>query len=268
MTGRVNGKVAFITGAARGQGRSHALRLAEEGADIIAVDALQNHDFLPYDMATPGDLTQTAKLVEALDRRIVARQADVRIPGQLQAVLADGVSELGRLDIVCANAGVCTTQSWDEVTPEVWQGTLDINLSGVWNTIVAATPHLIASGGGSIIATSSTAGIKGLPFLAPYVASKFGVVGVMQAMAHELAQQNIRVNTVHPAGVNTAMNDGIGIHALIGRDPQLGGIFTNSLPVDIIQPRDVSNVILFLASDESRYVTGLRFTVDAGNTAR
>ncbi|HLQ54559.1 MAG TPA: SDR family NAD(P)-dependent oxidoreductase, partial [Streptosporangiaceae bacterium] len=178
MAGRVAGKVAFITGAGRGQGRSHAIRLAEEGADIIAVDICRDYDTVSYGMATEADLAQTVKAVEALDRRIIATQADVRDAAALKAAVDDGVAQLGRLDIVSANAGICTVQSWDEVTPAVWQDTLDTNLTGVWNTMVVSAPHLIAAGGGSIICTSSTAGIKGLPYLAPYVAAKHGVVGI------------------------------------------------------------------------------------------
>ena len=167
MAGRVAGKVAFITGAGRGQGRSHAVRLAEEGADIIAIDICADYPTVSYPLSTPEDLAQTVKDVEALDRRIIATQADVRDLQALKKAVDDGVAQLGKLDIVCANAGISTVQSWDEVTPAVWQDTIDTNLTGVWNTMIVAAPHLIANGGGSIIATSSTAGIKGLPFLAP-----------------------------------------------------------------------------------------------------
>jgi SDR family mycofactocin-dependent oxidoreductase len=269
MAGRVAGKVAFITGAARGQGRSHAIRLAEEGADIIAVDICRDYGTVPYAMATEADLAETVKAVEALDRRIVATQADVRDAAALKAAVDDGVAQLGRLDIVSANAGICTVQSWDEVTPAVWQDTLDTNLTGVWNTMVVSVPHLIAAGGGSIICTSSTAGIKGLPYLAPYVAAKHGMVGIARTMANELAIHKIRVNTVHPTGVDTPMGNGLaGLEPLINRDPNLGPIYMNTLPVEIVDPRDISNAVLFLASDEARYVTGLEFTVDAGNTIR
>jgi SDR family mycofactocin-dependent oxidoreductase len=269
MAGRVQGKVAFITGAARGQGRSHAIRLAEEGADIIAVDICKDYDSVGYPMGTADDLAETVKQVEALDRRITANEADVRDAAALKAALDEGAAQLGRLDIVCANAGICTVQSWDDVTSTVWQNTIDTNLTGVWNTMVAAAPHLIKSGGGSIICTSSTAGIKGLPYLAPYVAAKHGVVGIAKTMANELARHNIRVNTVHPTGVDTPMVAGLGgLDALIGKDPDLGPIFMNTLPVEATQPRDISNAVLFLASDEARYVTGLEFTVDAGNTIR
>jgi SDR family mycofactocin-dependent oxidoreductase len=269
MAGRVAGKVAFITGAARGQGRSHAIRLAEEGADIIAIDICRDYDDVGYPLASEADLAETVKAVEALDRRIVASVADVRDAGALRTAVDDGVAQLGRLDIVSANAGICTIQTWDEVTPQVWQDTLDTNLTGVWNTMVVSVPHLIAAGGGSIICTSSTAGIKGLPYLAPYVAAKHGVVGIARTMANELASHKIRVNTVHPTGVDTPMGSGLGgLEPLIGRDPNLGPIYMNTLPVEMVDPRDISNAVLFLASDEARYVTGLEFTVDAGNTIR
>jgi SDR family mycofactocin-dependent oxidoreductase len=269
MAGRVAGKVAFITGAARGQGRAHAIRLAEEGAEIIAVDICRDYDTVGYPMTTEADLAETVKAVEALDRRIVATAADVRDAGALKAAVDDGVAQLGRLDIVSANAGICTIQAWDEVSPQAWQDTLDTNLTGVWNTMVVSVPHLIAAGGGSIICTSSTAGIKGLPYLAPYVAAKHGVVGIARTMANELARHSIRVNTVHPTGVDTPMGNGLGgLEPLINRDPNLGPIYMNTLPVEVVDPRDISNAVLFLASDEARYVTGLEFTVDAGNTIR
>jgi SDR family mycofactocin-dependent oxidoreductase len=269
MAGRVEGKVAFVTGAGRGQGRSHAIRLAEEGADIIAVDILEDYATVGYGMATRADLDETVTAVEALDRRIIATKADVRDLDAVRAAVDGGVAELGRLDVVVANAGICTVQTWDEVTPEVWRDTLETNLTGVWNSMVVAVPHVIATGGGSIIATSSTAGIKGLPFLAPYVAAKHGVVGVCRSLANELARHNIRVNTVHPTGVATPMESGLGgLDSLIERDPNLGPMFMNTYPVELLDPRDISNAVLFLASDESRYVTGLEFTVDAGNTIR
>ena len=220
-------------------------------------------------MATEADLAETVQAVEALDRRIVAARADVRDAAALKAAVDDGVAQLGRLDIVSANAGICTVQPWDEVTPAGWQDTLDTNLTGVWNTMVVSVPHLIAAGGGSIICTSSTAGIKGLPYLAPYVAAKHGVVGIAKTMANELGAHKIRVNTVHPTGVDTPMGTGLGgLEALLSRDPSLGPIYMNTLPVEIVDPRDISNAVLFLASDEARYVTGLEFTVDAGNTIR
>ena len=269
MSGRVEDKVAFITGAARGMGRSHAVRLAEEGADIIAVDVLVDYPNVGYPMGTEEDLEVTVRLVEATGRRIVARRADVRDPGALAAALEDGVAELGRLDVVCANAGIVTLQRWDEVTPQIWQDTIDTNLTGVWNTLTAAAPHLIRGGGGSMIAISSAAGLKGQPFLTPYVATKHGVVGIARSLAHELAKHHIRVNTVHPTGVDTPMLAGVGgLEALINHEPELGSIFVNTYPVELIEALDISNAVLFLASDEARYITGLALTVDAGATIR
>ena len=269
MAGRVAGKVAFITGAARGQGRSHAIRLAEEGADIIAVDICEDYATVGYGKATEADLAETVKAVEALDRRIFARKADVRDLQGLKAALDAGVAALGKLDIVSANAGICTVQAWDDVTPAVWQDTIDTNLTGVWNTLAVSIPHLLANGGGSIIATSSTAGIKGLPFLGPYTAAKHGVVGICRSLANELADKSIRINTVHPTGVATPMVAGLGgLTDMIAKNPNLGPLSMNGLPVEMVEPRDISNAVLFLASDEARYVTGLEFTVDAGNTIR
>jgi SDR family mycofactocin-dependent oxidoreductase len=269
MSGRVEGKVAFITGAGRGQGRSHAIRLAEEGADIIAVDVLEDYPTVRYAMASRADLDETARAVQALGRQIVAAKADVRDAAALRAALDAGVARLGRLDIACANAGIYTVQPWDQVTPQVWQDTIDTNLTGVWNTMTAAIPHLIAAGGGSIIATSSTAGLKGMPFLAPYVAAKHAVVGICRSLANELAAHHIRVNTVHPAGVDTPMVTGPEtLDPFLSQNPGLAGIFTNSLPVQALDPRDISNAVLWLASEEARYVTGTALTVDAGNTIR
>ena len=186
---RVAGKVALITGAARGQGRSHAVRLAEEGADIIGIDLCTDVGSIPYPLATPDDLAETASLVEATGARMVAAEADVRDPDALAAAVGDGVGRLGRLDIAIANAGVCTVQRWDEVTPAVWDAVIGINLTGAWNTCVAAIPPWWRPAGGSMILISSVAGLKGQPFLAPYVASKHGMVGVMRTLANELAAQ-------------------------------------------------------------------------------
>jgi SDR family mycofactocin-dependent oxidoreductase len=269
MAGRVAGKVAFVTGAARGQGRSHAIRLAEEGADIIAVDILQDYETLSYGMGTEQDLKETVAAVTALGRKIIARTGDVRDAAAIRKVVDEGVAEFGKLDIAVANAGICTAQAWDEVTPALWQDTIDTNLTGVWHTITAAAPHLIGNGGGSIICISSSAGIKGTPFFAPYVAAKHGVVGLAKAMANELAGHNIRVNTVHPTGVKTPLSASLtALEPLLDQNPNLRPVFFNALAVGAIEPRDVSNAVLFLASDEARYVTGLEFTVDAGCTIR
>jgi SDR family mycofactocin-dependent oxidoreductase len=267
--GRVAGKVALITGAARGQGRSHAVRLASEGADIIGVDLCGDVKAVPYPLASPADLDETARLVTGTGARMVTTIVDVRDPEALTTAVDDGVDRLGRLDVAIANAGVCTVQRWDEVTPALWDTVLGINLTGAWNTCVAAIPHLVDAGGGSLILISSVAGLKGQPFLAPYVASKHGMVGVMRTLANELAARHIRVNTVHPTGVDTPMLVGLaGLTARIEASPDTGSVFLNSLPVDVMAPRDVSDAVLYLSSDESRYVTGHTMTVDAGSSAR
>ena len=277
MAGRVEGKVAFITGAARGQGRSHAIRLAQEGADIIAVDLCDQVASVPYPMATPEDLAETVKEVEALDRRIVATQADVRDYGALKAALDDGVAQLGRLDIVSANAGIASYGLAAELEETTWQDMIDTNLTGVWHAAKAAIPHLIEQGtGGSIVLTSSTAGLKAIPNLAHYVSAKHGVVGLMRTLALELAPHSIRVNSVHPTGVNTPMVQNEASMQLFLPDVQnptveqyaevMGSL--NALPIPWVEPRDISNAVLFLASDEARYITGVTLPVDAGSLAR
>jgi SDR family mycofactocin-dependent oxidoreductase len=273
--GRVEGKVAFITGAARGQGRSHAIRLAQEGADIIAVDLAAQVESVQYPMSTPDDLAQTVKEVEALDRRIIATEADVRDYGALKAALDEGVAQLGRLDIVSANAGIATYGRAEELPEQTWQDMIDINLTGVWHAAKAAIPHLRAGGrGGSIILTSSTAGLEALENMAHYVAAKHGVVGLMRTLALELAPDMIRVNSVHPTSVNTDMVQNAATYALFAPDleekhrtrERLAERFQalNALPIPWVEPADISNAVLWLASDESRYVTGVTLPVDAG----
>ena len=267
--GRVAGKVALITGAARGQGRSHALRLAREGADIIGVDLCGDLETIPYPLATPDDLEETARLVGETGARMETAMVDIRDSEALSAAVCAGVDRLGRLDIAVANAGVCTIQRWDELTPAVWDTVIGINLTGTWNTCVAAIPHMLVGGGGSLILISSVAGLKGQPFLAPYVASKHGMVGVMRSLANELASRGIRANSIHPTGVDTPMLVGLsGLTERIAASPDTGSIFLNSLPVDVIAPADVSDAVLYLSSEESRFVTGLTLTVDAGSSAR
>lgn len=276
--GRLDGKVAFITGAARGQGRSHAIRLAEEGADIIAIDVMEPIDGAPYKGATEEDLAKTVEAVEALDRRIIATKADVRNFGQLKAAVDDGVAQLGRLDIVVANAGIFTSPDTAEnISEEIFLDTIDINLTGVWRTAKAAIPHLKAGGrGGSIIITSSTAGLQGGPNFAHYVASKHGVVGLMRTLALELAPDMIRVNSIHPTSVETDMILNQGLYDLFRPDLEnptkedfkVAALTINALPVPWVQPVDISNAVLFLASDEARYVTGVTLPVDAGATTK
>jgi SDR family mycofactocin-dependent oxidoreductase len=277
MAGRVEGKVAFITGAARNQGRSHAVRLAREGADIIAVDLAGPVDTIGmYPPATPDDLAETVREVEKLDRRIVATQADVRDPAALRAALDDGVAQLGKLDIVLANAGVFEIQPSLELTDDAWQEMIDINLTGVWNTCRVALPHLIENGGGSIVLTSSTAGLKGTANTIHYTAAKHGVVGIMRTLANEFGKQSIRVNTVHPTGVDTVMIQNEKTWGLFTPDDpeptreKFAELFEtlHPLPVPYVQPIDISNAILFLVSDEARYITGVTLPVDAGYTIR
>jgi (+)-trans-carveol dehydrogenase len=272
--GQVEGKVAFITGAARGQGRSHAVRFAEEGADIIAVDICRQIESVPYPMATPEDLAQTVKEVEALGRRIVATQADVRDYDALKAVVDGGVAQLGRLDIVAANAGIGGFGTLAEMDAQQWQDTIDVDLTGVWHTVKATIGHLRAVGGGSIILTSSTLGLKGMPNLAHYVAAKHGVVGLMRTAAQELAPDMIRVNSVHPTSVDTDMIQNSMTYELFAPDlpevdrtrqalaPRFQGL--NALPIPWVDARDISNAVLFLASDAARYITGITLPIDAG----
>jgi len=276
MAGRVDGKVAFITGAARGQGRSHAVRLAEEGADIIAIDICgpvsSNPQIAP---ATRDDLAETADLVKQLNRRIVTAEVDVRDYAAVKAAVDNGVEQLGRLDIICANAGIGNGgQTLDHTSEEDWTDMIDVNLSGVWKSVKAAVPHLISQGqGGSIILTSSVGGLKAYPHTGHYIAAKHGVVGLMRTFAVELGHHSIRVNSVHPTNVNTPLFMNEGTMKLFRPDLENPGPddmkvvaqMMHVLPVGWVEPVDISNAVLFLASDESRYVTGLPMTVDAGS---
>jgi (+)-trans-carveol dehydrogenase len=275
--GRVEGKVAFITGAGHGQGRSHAVRLAEEGADIIAVDLCAPVETVPYRMSTDADLEETARMVKAAGQRIVASRTDVRDFDALKQALDDGVAQLGRLDIVAANAGIVSYGPAAELTERSWQDVIDVNLTGVWHTCKAAIPQLIEGGrGGSMILTSSVAGLKGWENQAHYVSAKHAVVGLMRTLAKELAPHSIRVNTVHPTAVNTDMllNDftyklfrpELDAPTLDDAKELFFGL--NSLPIPWVETVDISNALLFLASDEARYITGVMLPVDAGCTLK
>ena len=276
MAGRVADRVAFITGAARGQGRSHAVRLAQEGADIVAVDVCrQVGSSSEIPAATRDDLAETAGLIKDLGRRVVTAEVDVRDYDALASALDGAVEELGRLDIVVANAGIGNGGNTLDRTSEAdWQDMIDVNLSGVWKTVKCAVPHLLSSGrGGSIILTSSVGGLKAYPHTGHYIAAKHGVVGLMRTFAVELGQHFIRVNSVHPTNVNTPMFMNEGTMKLFRPDLENPGPddmavvaqMMHVLPVGWVEPVDISNAVLFLASEESRYVTGLPLTVDAGS---
>lgn len=269
--GKLDGKVAFITGAARGQGRSHAIRLAQEGADIIAVDICRQIDSVSYPMSTPDDLAETAKQVEALDRRIFTAEADVRDETALRQAFEAGTAEIGPVDVVLANAGIAPMGLPSKERHEAWQDVIDVNLTGVFNTVEIAIPSMIERGqGGAIVLTSSTAGINGIggPTRGGlgYTAAKHGVVGLMRSYANILAKYSIRVNTVHPTGVNTPMVVNEAMQEFLAQDPQMSNAMANALPVNLVEPIDISNAIAWLVSDDARYVTGVTLPVDAGFT--
>ncbi|WP_243794271.1 mycofactocin-coupled SDR family oxidoreductase [Saccharopolyspora gloriosae] len=266
--GMVSGKVAVVTGAARGQGRSHTLRLAEEGADVVAIDLCEPIDSLPYPMATPEDLDETAALAKG--GRVVTVRADVRDDETLADGVAGAVEELGgRVDIAVANAAVSTIRPADGTPPErIWRDVVDINMTGVWHTVEACVPHMTA--GGSIVLIGSTAGQKGLvgaPGTAAtlaYTAAKHGVVGLMRAYAVGLAKSSIRVNVVHPTGVRTPMLDNPDFQSYFSENPADAAMLVNALPVKVVEPGDISEAVVWLASDAARYVTGTALPVDAG----
>lgn len=275
--GRVSGKVAVITGAARGQGRSHAVRLAEEGADIVAIDICRPIEGVPYDLPTGADLAETVAAVEALGRRIVALEADVRDYDAIEAGVAEGAERLGGLDIVVANAGIGpVVVTAEEMTTTQWQTMIDVNLTGVFNTTKVTIPHLKRAGGGSITITGSVAGLRAYQNVANYVAAKHGLVGFTKALALELAPEMIRVNSVHPTQVRTPMiiNENSfrffrpDLESPTEDDFAPASQALNAMPVPWVEPLDVSNAVLFLASDEARYVTGVALPVDLGSSIR
>lgn len=274
--GLADGKVAFISGVARGQGRSHAVRLAEEGADIIGFDVCANDEAVEYPLATPDDLQETADLIEKFGRTALLSVADVRDHEAVKQVVDDGVAELGRLDIVLANAGVMAITGQERLRRDAYLAGIDIMLNGVFNTVEAAIPHLKSGGrGGSIVITSSTAGLvgglaDGSPGVLGYIASKHGVVGLMRAWANVLAPENIRVNTIHPTGVNSPMIANEAFGRFVQEYPTIAENLQNPLPVPngLLEPEDVTDSIMHLVSDAGRYITGTTFVVDAGFTNR
>jgi SDR family mycofactocin-dependent oxidoreductase len=267
--GKLDGKVAFITGAARGQGRSHAVRLAQEGADIIAVDICDQISTVGYQMSTPADLAQTVKEVEAEGRRVVARQADVRDVTALRKAFEDGRAELGPVGIVCANAGIAAGGEADQA----WNDVIAVNLTGVWNTGRVALPSMIEDGqGGAIVITSSLAGILGVAsnessYLA-YGASKHAVIGLMRSWANFAAPHNIRVNVVCPTTVRTPMAGDFSLERIREWNPSMANSCTSDMGIEMVEPLDISNAIAWLVSDDARYVTGTVLPVDAGSFNR
>ncbi|NOQ59793.1 mycofactocin-coupled SDR family oxidoreductase [Mycolicibacterium fortuitum] len=277
MTGRLTNKIALITGAARGIGRAQAVRFAEEGAAIIAVDVCGPIDTVHVPSSTPDDLAETASLVERAGGRVVTEIVDVRDSEELRAAADRGAAELGGIDIVCATAGVTSRGNAVELSEAAWRTMLDVNLTGVWNTCTASAPHLISRGAGSMVLVSSIAGLRGLIGVAHYTAAKHGVVGLMRSLAHDLAPHGVRVNCVHPTNVDTPLiqNDLVrsGFRPDLDRPPtrdEFAAAATrmNLLAVPWVQPVDVANASLFLASDEARYITAVSLPVDAGSTQR
>ncbi|CRK52317.1 putative short-chain type dehydrogenase/reductase MSMEG_6031/MSMEI_5872 [Rhodococcus sp. RD6.2] len=277
MSGRLEGKVALVTGAARGMGRAQAVRFAQEGADVIAVDVCAPVEHSTNPGASPGDLAETVRLVQSHGRSIRAFVADVRDQQSLDAAVAQGVDALGRLDVICATAGISSSGRAVEMGADRWQTMLDVNLTGVWRTCRAGIPHILDGGrGGSIVLISSIAGLRGLVSVGHYTAAKHGVVGLMKSLANELAPHNVRVNTVHPANTRTPMiqNPATMRTFCPGDDKPTQERFeaaTQSmhlLPVPMIEPEDIAAACLFLASDESRYITGVTLPVDAGHCVK
>jgi SDR family mycofactocin-dependent oxidoreductase len=273
MTGRVAGKVALITGAARGQGRSHAIHLAREGADIIAIDYCTSFDTISYPMATTADLAQTAKEVEALDRRVITIQADVRDPGAMGRAVQQGVAEFGKLDVVVANAGICAMAKNQPL--QAWVDVSGVNFGGVLTTLNAAIPHLAA--GASMVVTGSLAallpaGPSPEPGGMAYTWAKRSLVSLVHDLALVLAPSSIRLNGVHPTNCNTDMLQHQEMYQMFRPDLEhptkedavIAFPALNAMPVPWAEPTDISQVVLFFASDESRYVTGQFIACDAG----
>ncbi|MET0699063.1 MAG: mycofactocin-coupled SDR family oxidoreductase [Mycobacterium sp.] len=275
MAGRVEGKVAFVTGAARGQGRAHAVRLAQEGADIIAIDICKQIDSVRIPLSTPEDLAETADLVKAHNRQIYTAEVDVRDYDALKTAVDTGVDQLGRLDIIVANAGIGNGgQTLDKTSEGDWDDMIAVNLSGVWKTVKAGVPHILAGGrGGSIILTSSVGGLKAYPHTGHYIAAKHGVIGLMKTFGVELGAQNVRVNSVCPTNVNTPLFMNEGTMKLFRPDLEnpgpddmkVVGEFMHTLPIGWVEVEDIANAVLFLASDEARFITGVALPIDGGS---
>jgi SDR family mycofactocin-dependent oxidoreductase len=273
--GRFDGKTVFITGGARGQGRSHAVAFAREGADIVVCDAVAPIDTVPYDLPTPDDLAETVRQVEDLDRRCVAEQADVRDPAAVESVVERGIAEFGKVDICLANAGIFTFSTIAEMDDTTWNTMIDVNLTGVFHTLRAVLPSMRERGSGRIIATSSMAGKMGFANVGHYVATKWGVIGLVKSLAQEVAAEGITVNAICPTGVATTMIHNDAAYRLFLPDmenptkedaePAFAGL--NAIPIPWVEVEDISNAMMFLASDDARYITGETLAVAAGQNA-
>ncbi|MGH3637953.1 MAG: mycofactocin-coupled SDR family oxidoreductase [Mycobacterium sp.] len=271
--GQLDGKVAFITGIARGQGRSHALTLAREGASIIGLDLCAKPSTTAYDGATEEDLQETVRLIKEVGGEIHAEVADTREFDQVKAVFDRGVQRFGRVDIVIPNAGICSGAKTWEITPQDWREMIDINLNGVFHTVKAAVPTLISQAeGGSVVFIGSTEALKGAENISSYAASKHGVTGLMTSLARELGRYGIRVNSVNPTCVDTHMINNDFVYGLFRPDlekPSREDVIdtfsdTHLLPVPWIEPSDVSNAILYLVTEPGRYITATTLVIDAG----
>jgi SDR family mycofactocin-dependent oxidoreductase len=266
----MSGRVALVTGAARGQGRAHATRLSAEGADVILVDiAGQLPAGVPYESSSPADLAETARLVTANGRRAITAVVDIRDLEALCAAVDNGVAQLGRLDVIVANAGICCPAAWDQISGQDFRDTVDTNVVGTWNTVMAGAHHIIdGANGGSVILIGSAAAVKVQAFMVHYTASKHAITGLARAFAVELGAHNIRVNSLHPGSVASPMvTTGGMINALkLAREsnPRLGNLHTPLLPQEIVMPDDVADAVAWLASDESRFVTASEILVDLG----
>lgn len=273
---RFEGKVALVTGAARGQGRSHAVKLASEGASIIAVDICQDVATTDYPLATEADLSETVRLIESAGGKVLAQRADTRLQNEMDSAVAAGLDQFGRLDVAVANAGIVSWAPVHEITDRQWTEMIDVNLTGTWRTLKSVVPQMLKQESGSVVVVNSGAGLSGPNNLAHYAAAKHGLVGLMRSSSNELSPQGIRVNSVHPSQVDTPMIMHDSLFSLFRPDlerPSKGDIVEvsqrlHTIPVPWVDPVDVSNAVLFLASDDARFITGVSLPVDAGGSIK
>lgn len=263
--GKLDGKVAFITGAARGQGRAHAVTMAREGADVAALDICKTLSFPRYPLASKADLDETVRQVKGFGRKALGLVVDARSAGEMEAAVKQTVQQLGHIDILVCNHGICEFASTWDIAEEQWDAMLDTNLKGYWLAVKFVVPQMLAQKtGGRIIMTSSTAGLKGMTGLAHYSASKHGIIGLARSLALEVGQFNITVNTIHPTGVDTPMVAGLAEISGMTKEQMVAASATNLLPVPMVEAQDIANAALWLASDDARYITGQELKVDAG----